>query len=216
MRRNRKQTITAIGDPPDGVTAATLFQRIQPMVEAIPLPIGYTLTWGGEYEDAAEAQGSLARQLPASFLAMIVVVVFLFGKVRQPLLIWLTVPLSLIGVTSGLLAADRAFGFMALLGVLSLSGMLIKNAIVLVDQIDLEIMEGETPYHAILNSSVSRLRPVVLASGTTILGMLPLLGDAFFADMAVTIMSGLLFATVLTMIVVPVLYALFFRIHPSR
>ncbi|MBF0382179.1 MAG: efflux RND transporter permease subunit [Magnetococcales bacterium] len=216
MRRNRKKTITAIGDPAIGLTADSVFKKVQPQIEAIELPPGYSLQWGGEHEDATKAQAGIAVQLPLGFLAMIIVVVLLFGTVRQPLVIWLTVPLSLIGVTFGLLIADRSFGFMALLGVLSLSGMLIKNAIVLVDQIDLEIKEGKTPIQAVLDSSVSRLRPVVMASGTTVLGMLPLLGDAFFVDMAVTIMGGLLFATILTMVVVPVLYAIFFQIYPTK
>jgi len=143
---------------------------------------------------------------------MILVVIILFSSLRQPLIIWLCVPLSLIGVTAGLLITRLPFGFMALLGFLSLSGMLIKNAIVLIDQIDLEIHSGKDPWHAIIDSSISRLRPVALAAITTVLGMIPLLFDAFFVSMAVVIMFGLSFATVLTLIVVPVLYAMFFRV----
>jgi multidrug efflux pump subunit AcrB len=135
----------------------------------------------------------------------------LFNAMRQPLVIWLTVPLAIIGVTVGLLMTDQPFGFMALLGFLALSGMLIKNAIVLVDQIDLEVREGKPTYTAIIDSGVSRLRPVAMAAATTMLGMIPLFGDAFYIAMAVTIVGGLAVATVLTMIIVPVFYAILFR-----
>jgi multidrug efflux pump subunit AcrB len=147
---------------------------------------------------------------------MLFISVLLFGKVRQPLIIWLVVPMSVCGVVIGLLASNQPFSFMALLGLLSLSGMLMKNAIVLVDEIDAQIIEGKPGYPAIIDAGISRLRPVLLAAGTTILGMIPLLGDAFFASMAVTIMGGLAFATVLTMIAVPVLYALFFGIKAEK
>ena len=125
----------------------------------------------------------------------------------------LTALASIIGVTAGLLIFNQPFGFMALLGVMSLSGMLIKNAIVLIDQIDLEIREGKDRFQAIVDSGVSRMKPVSMAALTTIMGMIPLLQDGFFVAMAVTIMFGLSFAAVLTLVVVPVLYAIFFRIH---
>ena len=146
---------------------------------------------------------------------MVLIVVALFNAIRQPLIIWLTVPLAIIGVSAGLLLTRQPFGFMALLGFLSLSGMLIKNAIVLIDQIDLEIREGKPTYDAILDSGASRLRPVSMAAATTILGMLPLFQDAFYIAMAVTIVGGLAVATVLTMVVVPVLYAIFFKAYPT-
>ncbi|MCK5802013.1 MAG: efflux RND transporter permease subunit, partial [Lentisphaeria bacterium] len=130
-----------------------------------------------------------------------------------PLIIFLCLPLSIIGVTAGLLLFKLPFGFMAILGFLGLSGMLIKNAIVLIDEIEQEITAGKDPYQAVLDSSVSRMRPVIMASGTTVLGMAPLIRDAFYAVMAATIMSGLVAATVLTLIVVPVLYCIFFRIR---
>jgi len=122
------------------------------------------------------------------------------------------VPLALIGVAAGLLLFDQPFGFMALLGLMSLTGMLIKNAIVLVDQIDAEIKSGKERFEAVVDSGVSRMRPVMLAAATTILGMIPLLQDAFFISMAVTIMFGLLVATVLTLVIVPVFYTIFFKI----
>ena len=141
---------------------------------------------------------------------MILISIVLFNNLRQPLIIWLCVPLALIGVTLGLLSTGQPFGFMALLGFLSLSGMLIKNAIVLIDQINLELGEGKELLAAIVDSGASRLRPVAMAALTTALGMIPLLLDAFFKAMAVTIIFGLMVATVLTMVVVPVLYAIFY------
>jgi len=148
---------------------------------------------------------------------MILAVIFLFNSLKKTAIIWLTVPLAIIGVTAGLLLFNQPFGFMALLGMLSLAGMLIKNAIVLIDQIDIELSSGKEPFQAIVDSGVSRLIPVSMAAATTILGMIPLLKDVFFVSMAVTIMFGLGFATVLTLIVVPVLYAIFFKVpNPAR
>ncbi len=183
-------------------------------LDQIPLKdmAGYFIAWGGEQEDSARAQKSLYNSMIIFAGIMVLVVIFLFNAIRQPLIIWLTVPLSLIGVTIGLLLFKQPFGFMALLGLLSLSGMLIKNAIVLINQIDLEIGEGKERFLAVVDSGVSRLRPVAMAALTTILGMIPLLQDAFFISMAVTIMCGLAFATLLTLIVVPVIYTIFFRI----
>ena len=212
LRRNMLRTLTVSADPLAGVNIATAFADIRPIVDAIPLPPGYRLEWGGEYESAGDAQRALATQLPLSLLAMVIISVLLFARIKQPLIIWLCVPMAICGVTWGLLATQMSFGFMALLGMLSLSGMLIKNAIVLVDEIDQRILQGETPLNALVEGSVSRLRPVVLAAATTILGMLPLAFDVFFADMAVTIMSGLAFATLLTLLAVPALYSVFFRI----
>jgi len=148
--------------------------------------------------------------LPLFLGIMVLVVIALFNSLRQPLIIWLVVPLAVIGVTIGLGSTGMPFGFMAFLGFLSLSGMLIKNAIVLIDEINLQIREGKDPFNGIIDSGVSRLRPVMMAAVTTILGMVPLFPDAFFQAMAVTIAFGLGFATVLTMVVVPVLYATFF------
>lgn len=205
-RRDRIRTLTVKANPEPGETADAAFRRIRGQIEAIPLPSGYRLEWGGEYEDAGDANASLAGQLPFSFLAMLAISVLLFGKLRQPLVIWLVVPMAVCGVVVGLLATGLPFTFVALLGLLSLSGMLMKNAIVLVDEIDAQIAGGAAAEDAIPAAAVSRLRPIALAAGTTILGMLPLLWDAFFASMAVTIMAGLAFASVLSLVAVPVLY----------
>ena len=179
-------------------------------LEAIELPPGYSLNWGGEFEDASNAQGGLFSVFPAGVLLMVLTTVLLFGKLRQPLIIWLTVPLAIVGITAGLLIADGAFDFMSLLGGLSLIGLLIKNAIVLIEEMDQQLAEGKGLEEGILDAGVSRLRPVILAAATTILGLIPLLGDVFFVNMAVTIMAGLGFASLLTLFVVPTLYALFF------
>lgn len=215
--RDRRKTIIASCNP-TGDLAAPLFERLRPRIEAMELPAGYELAWGGEYEDARDAQAGLASSLPAGILLMVLTSVLLFGKLRQPLIIWLTVPLALVGITAGLLATDGAFDFMSLLGALSLVGLLIKNAIVLIEEIDQQSASGKELTQSIVDAGVSRLRPVMLAAATTILGLIPLLGDVFFVNMAVTIMAGLGFASLLTLFVVPTLYAVFFRapaIDPS-
>jgi multidrug efflux pump subunit AcrB len=173
---------------------------------------GYFIAWGGEAEDSARAQAALATSIPIFFGAMVLIVIFLFNAIRTPLIIFLTVPLALIGVTAGLLLFKQPFGFMALLGLLSLVGMLIKNSIVLIEEINRQIGTGKDRFLAVVDSGVARMRPVMMAAATTILGMVPLLQDAFFVSMAVTIMVGLLVATVLTLVIVPVLYTVFFRI----
>ena len=137
----------------------------------------------------------------------------IFNAFRPPLVILCTIPFAMIGVTLGFLITRGAFGFLALLGLMSLAGMMIKNAIVLLDQINIERAAGKSPYDAILVSALSRLRPVFNAAATTVLGVVPLLQDPFWVGMAITIMFGLAFGTLLTMIVVPVLYACFFRIR---
>jgi multidrug efflux pump subunit AcrB len=212
--RNRIQTIIASCNPQDGM-AGPLFERLRPQIEAIALPAGYRLEWGGEYEDSQNAQAGLGRSLPVGFLLMILTSIFLFGKLRQPTIIWLTVPLAIVGITAGLLSTGGAFDFMSLLGALSLVGLLIKNAIVLIEEIDQQIESGKVRYEALLDASVSRMRPVVLAAATTILGLIPLLSDVFFENMSVTIMAGLGFASILTLTVVPTLYAVFFGISKS-
>ena len=211
-RKDRLRTITVEAEPGDNDTAGKALARIRPLIEGIELPAGYELEWGGEFESSSEAQEALGAALPAGFLIMFIISVLLFGHARQPLIIWLVVPMAIVGVVAGLLSTGMPFGFMSLLGFLSLFGMLIKNAIVLIEEIDLQIEEGLEIRKAIIEATLSRLRPVSLAAITTILGMAPLLFDAFFADMAVTIMGGLTFATILTLIAVPVLYSLLFKV----
>jgi len=208
MRRDRKRTMTIMADPDHRgeLNADQLFKQVRPLVEAIELPTGYTLEWGGEYESSRDAQASIFSSLPLGYLFMFIITVFLFDAFRQPLVIWATVPLAIIGVTIGMLVMNAEFGFMSLLGFLSLSGMLLKNGIVLVEQIKLEQDQGKEPYDAVFHASVSRVIAVLMAAITTVLGLIPLLFDAFYNSMAVVIMFGLGFATVLTLLVIPVLY----------
>ncbi|EGQ8450864.1 multidrug efflux RND transporter permease subunit VmeV [Vibrio parahaemolyticus] len=217
QRRDRKRTLTVLADHDvlSDDTAASLFARVQPKVMALHIPEGYEITWGGEYESSKDAQEGLFGSLPMGYLLMFIITILLFNSVKKPLVIWFTVPLSIIGVAFGLLTTNMPFSFTAFLGLLSLSGMILKNGIVLLDQINLELESGKDPYLAIVDSAISRVRPVSMAALTTILGMIPLVFDAFFGSMAITIMAGLGFATVLTLIVVPVMFAILFRIKPT-
>ena len=215
MRRNRLPTITVHADQTSGL-ASTMFGRIRDKIEAIPLPSGYRMEWGGEYEDSSRAKAALAGTLPAFLLMMVLTVIWLFNSLRVTLIIWLTVPLSIIGIVIGLLAFNQPFGFMALLGALSLSGMLIKNGIVLIDEINSQLAAGRPAWDAVVDASVSRVRPVSMAVLTTVFGLIPLLFDVFFGAMAVTIVVGLLFASALTLLVVPVLYVVFFKVRPEE
>jgi multidrug efflux pump subunit AcrB len=216
-RRDRKRTLSVLADPVPGITPATLHAKIRGAVEAIDLPEGYDLMWGGEYEAQQKANIAVFAFVPLGVLVMVILTVILFSSVKQTLVVWITVPLSIIGVTIGLLSTDSPFSFMALLALLSLIGMQIKNGIVLVEEIKrLKEEQNQEWLHAITDASISRLRPVTMAAITTILGMLPLLGDVFFQPMAVTIMFGLGFATLLTLIVIPVLFALFYHVRFER
>jgi multidrug efflux pump subunit AcrB len=218
-RLDRKRTLTVQADPSllSDVTAAQLFARLRPQVEAIELPPGYQLQWGGEYESSTAARSAVFGSLPFGFLAMFLITILLFDSFKRAIIIWLTVPLAIIGVTFGFLVTGIPFGFMALLGFLSLSGMLVKNGIVLVDEIQQQMESGKAHYQALVDASISRVRPVSMAALTTILGMSPLLTDVFFQSMTMVIMFGLGFATVLTLVVLPMLYSMLFRIElPAR
>ncbi|MGY2463886.1 efflux RND transporter permease subunit [Vreelandella sulfidaeris] len=215
MRRNRERMLAVYGepDPLSGVTAASVLADIRPQVEALELPPGYRLEWGGEYETAGEAQSGLFSSLPLGLVMMFIITVVLFNNFRQPLAIWSLVPLTIIGVVGALLITGLPFSFMALLGTLSLIGMVIKNAIVLVEEINVQLPLHEDRYHAVVRAAVSRVRPVAMAALTTMLGMIPLISDAFFASMAVALIGGLGVATLLTLIVLPVVYCVLYRIR---
>lgn len=215
QRRDRKRTITIGAEPEFGVLPSYLFERVKEEVDTIVLPAGYERSWGGEHESSNDAQQSLFAGIAISFVIMILISILLFNSLRQPAIIWAVVPFSLAGVSFGLLITGLPFGFMALLGFLSLSGMLIKNVIVLLEQISIEEQEGRDKYQATLNAAVSRVRPVMLAAATTVLGMIPLLSDAFFSAMAVAIMAGLSVASILTLILVPVLFTLAYSVKTS-
>jgi multidrug efflux pump subunit AcrB len=215
-RRDRIATITVHADPALGELADELIHRMTPKLEVLEFPSSYAWTYGGEYEKSQDARAAMASSVLLFGVLMIVLTIVLFNGLRQPLVIWLCVPLCIVGVTAGLLVTDNPFGFMAMLGLLSLVGMLIKNAIVLVDEIDVQIAEGKPRFRAVIEASTSRVRPVSMAALTTMLGMIPLFTDAFFVSMAVTIVFGLGFATILTLLVVPVLYATVFRVKAAQ
>ena len=216
-RRNRLPCITVKCNT-SGETANEAFRRIMPKLEEIgrQLPTGFTYEWGGEYENSQNANGGLAEKIPPILIVMVLITIALFNSLRQALVIFMTLPLVLIGVTAGLLGFGQPFGFMALLGLLSLVGMQIKNAIVLIDEVNAQIASGADRFEAVVMAGITRLRPVSNASLTTILGMMPLVADAFYSAMAMTIMCGLAFATVMTMIVVPVNYALVYGINATK
>jgi multidrug efflux pump subunit AcrB len=211
-RRNRAATVTVHADPRTGLPSE-LFARVRDGIEAIELPEGYTMEWGGEHEDSTRARAGLVKPLPAVLALMVFIVVCLFNSFRTTTLIWLIMPLAIIGVTTGLLLTGQPFGFMALLGVLALGGEQIKNQIVVLSKIRSESAKGKTSYQAIIDGGVAKMRPVCMVALTTVLGMIPLVKDPFFGAMAVCIMFGLSFAAVLSLIVTPVVYAIFYGVE---
>lgn len=213
-RFNRERVMKAQCDPVRGQNTKRLFDRLRARIEReVALPEGYTLRIFGEQESQAESNEALAANMPLAMLLIFFILLLLFGDFRRPVVILLMLPLIFVGVVAGLLATGRMFDFFALLGLLGLVGMNIKNAVVLVDQIDIEMRSGADAYEALVRATRSRVVPVVLTSLTTILGMLPLLFDAMFGGMAATIMGGLLMATLLTIFFLPVCYSLFFNIR---
>lgn len=216
LRTDRVLTIKAQCDPALGVITDELLARLRPQIEGIELPDGYSLVWDGEYGDSADAQQSLASTIPLGLLAMILVVIVVFNALRQPLVIWAIVPLAIVGVTIGLVVTRTPFEFMGILGLLSLSGLLIQNSLVLVDSTDELIASGMPRFDALVESAASRLRPVTMGAFTTVLGVIPLYFDAFFRSMTVVLAFGLSFATIITLLITPALYALIFRIRNSE
>ena len=210
---NRQLVMMAQCDPRRGVNAIAAFNQIWSQVQKeIKIPEGYTLKYFGEQESQVESNEALAKNLPLTFFLMFTTLLLLFKTYRKPTVILLMLPLIFIGIILGLLLLGKSFDFFAILGLLGLIGMNIKNAIVLVDQIDIENQSGLDPRKAVIKATISRIVPVAMASGTTILGMLPLLFDAMFGGMAATIMGGLLVASALTLFVLPVAYCAIHRI----
>jgi len=210
-RFDRRRQI-AIQATPDGVTYPALRASVIDQFKAMELPPGFDLMWDGEYDSTMRAQLSLVPGLVPALVIMTLIIVALFNAIRPPLIMGLTVPFALIGVTAILLPTQTPFGFMSLLGAMSLMGLMIKNAIVLLDEIEANKEGGMQPYDATVAAGLSRVRPVVLGAATTILGVVPLVQDAFWVSMALVMMFGLLFGTILTVILVPTLYATLYRI----
>ena len=213
---NRQLSMAAMCGVKPGHTMAEVHGEIRSEIEAMPLPPGYTFFWDSQYKDQGEAMEAIAKYFPQAFLMLIVILVALFGNFRQPIIILCILPLSLIGVAVGMLLTGFDFGFFPIAGWLGLLGMIIKNVIVLIDEINIQRREGVPAYTAVIESTVSRTRPVLMAATTTILGMVPLLFDIAFGGMAATIIFGLTFATLLTLFVTPALYTLFYRIKTNK
>jgi multidrug efflux pump subunit AcrB len=215
-RWDRRRAIT-VQCSPNGVTAPTLRNAVLSKFEAIELPPGYRLDWDGEYWSAKQSQEALIPGIVPAVVVMLFILVALFDGFRPMLICILVIPFVMIGITSGLLVTQTPFGFIALLGAMSLSGMMIKNVVVLLDEVNANLGRGLTPYNALVEAAVSRLNPVVNAAGTTVLGVLPMLQDVFWVALAVTIFFGLIVGTMLTMVMGPTLYALLYGIPaPER
>lgn len=212
---NRQLSMAAMCGVKPGHTMAEVHGEIRKEIEEIELPEGYTFFWDAQYKDQGEAMQAIAKFFPLAFLMLIVILVALFGNFRQPVIILCILPLSLIGVAIGMLLTGFDFGFFPIAGWLGLLGMIIKNVIVLLDEINIQRRNGIAPYTAIIEATVSRTRPVLMAATTTILGMVPLLFDIAFGGMAATIIFGLTFATLLTLFVTPALYAMFYKIKSN-
>jgi multidrug efflux pump subunit AcrB len=199
--------------PAPGIETEKARAILAQQIEQIPLPEGYSLKWQGEKAASDRSMKYLFLNFPLAIILMIAILIMLFGDYRKPLIIFCCLPMILVGVVAVMLITGKTFNFVAIVGTLGLIGMLIKNGIVLMDEITLQLRSGKEPIAALIDSSQSRLRPVMMASLTTILGMIPLLTDAMFGSLAAAIMGGLLFSTLITLVVIPILYALFFKIE---
>ncbi|RZV31904.1 MAG: efflux RND transporter permease subunit, partial [Chromatiales bacterium] len=216
-RRDRDRTLSLNVQLRPDSTAAEVVQELAPWLEetAPGWPAGHDYEIGGETEESGDANASIAAELPMAGMLILLLLVGQFNSLRRPAIILSTIPLGLVGVTFGLLIANSSFGFFTILGLISLSGIIINNAIVLLDRIAIEITDfGRSQADAVMTACQQRLRPILLTTATTVLGMTPLLwgGTAMFKPMAITIIFGLAFATFLTLLVVPVLYSLLFRV----
>lgn len=199
-----------------GATAEDVRKAIIPAIDTLTIPEGYSYKWLGEYRASSQSTKYLFQSLPWAIVMMVAILIILFRDFKKPAIIFLCLPLAMIGIVAGMLLTGKDFGFVAIVGALGLIGMMIKNGVVLLDEITLQIRSGKKPVDALLDSSSSRFRPVMMAALTTILGMIPLLADDLFGAMAVTIMFGLLVGTVITLVFIPVLYAMFFRIKGTK
>lgn len=209
---NRQLSMAAMCGVKPGYTMSEVHGEIRKEIEKIHLPEGYTFFWDSQYKDQGEAMQAIAKYFPLAFLALIVILVALFGNFREPVIILCILPLSLIGIAVGMLLTGFDFGFFPIAGWLGLLGMIIKNVIVLIDEINVQHRSGIDLYTSIVEATVSRTRPVLMAATTTIFGMVPLLFDVAFGGMAVTIIFGLTFATGLTLFVTPALYSMFYKV----
>ncbi|SDQ60219.1 efflux RND transporter permease subunit [Pseudoxanthomonas sp. CF125] len=216
--RNRLPTVTVRADIRDGITPPTVVEQISPTLDKIrsELPQGYLLQTGGTVEDSARGQNSIKAGLPLFLLAVATLLMLQLRSFSRMALVMLTAPLGLIGVTFALLVFRVPFGFVAMLGTIALSGMIMRNSVILVDQIQQDIDAGHDRWHAIIDATVRRFRPIVLTALAAVLAMIPLSRSAFFGPMAVAIMGGLTVATALTLLFLPALYAAWFKVKPEE
>jgi multidrug efflux pump subunit AcrB len=217
LRRDRTRTVTVSAGVTEGVTASDIVDQIRPWLEAQQAgwPFGYGYALGGEIETSVKANQAIGEKVPIGLLLIVLLLVVQFNSIRRTAIVLLTIPLGLIGVITGLLMTGSYFGFMTILGVIALAGIVINNAIVLIDRIDIEIDDnGLSPNRAVIEAAQRRLRPILLTTATTVAGLIPLWfgGGPMWEPLAITIIFGLLFATLLTLGVVPLLYTLFFRV----
>lgn len=210
---NRELSMAAQCDVQPGHTMKEVHSEIKNEIEQIRLPEGYTFFWDSQYKDQKEAMAALTKYFPLAILLLLLILVALFGNFKQPVIIFLILPLSAIGMVFGLLLTGFQFGFFCIAGWLGLLGMIIKNVIVLLDEVNVQRRAGVQPYTAVIEATVSRVRPVLMAALTTVFGSIPLLFDIVFGGMAATIVFGLSFATLLTLFVTPALYSIFYRVN---
>ncbi|MDO4164696.1 MAG: efflux RND transporter permease subunit [Bacteroides sp.] len=215
-RFNGQRSLRMQCSPAPGIETEKARQAIATRIEQIQLPEGYSLDWQGEKYASDQSMKYLFKNFPLAIILMIAILIMLFKDYRKPLIIFCSIPLVIVGVVAVMLLTGKTFNFVAIVGTLGLIGMIIKNGIVLMDEITLQLNEGIEPITALVDSAQSRLRPVMMASLTTILGMIPLLSDAMFGSLAASIMGGLLFGTLITLLFIPVLYALFFHIKNEK
>jgi len=212
IRDAGQRAMKAQCEPAAGISAETARKSIDQKIKQMIIPDGYSYQWLGEYEASSNSSKSLFGGIPLAIILIITILIMLFKDYKRPIIIILCIPLLAIGIVFGMLVSGKAFGFVAICGCLGLMGMLIKNAVILMDEIDIQLNNGVKPKTAIIESSASRFRPVMMASMTTILGMIPLLRDCLFGSLAVTIMAGLFIGTLITLLFIPILYSLFFKI----
>jgi multidrug efflux pump subunit AcrB len=216
-RRDQTRTITVKADVAEGFYALTILGQVRPQIDALmkknSWPLGYTVEYGGEFEKTVESQDAIDVNLPLAMGLLVMVLVFQFNSLRRPLIILLTLPPMIVGITAGMLATQAPFGFMAMLGMISLLGIVVNNAIMLIDRIEVQRRRGTAVADAIITASMERARPIIMTATTTVIGMVPLSlqGGEMWRPMANCIMSGLMFSTLLTLLLCPVLYSLFFR-----
>jgi multidrug efflux pump subunit AcrB len=216
-RRQRQPTVTVQADVTAGMQAMTVVRSLEKDIDAFraELPPGYAIAAGGTVEDSAKAQRSIFVVFPLMLLLMISILMVQLMSFQRLVMVLMTAPLAIIGVVAALLVFNVPMGFVAILGIISLVGMVIRNSVILIDQIDKHIGHGENPWDAVISATEHRLRPILLTAAAAILGMLPIAPTVFWGPMAFAIIGGLLVATLLTLVFLPALYVTWFRISPN-